>query len=249
MIISEAQALIASSDTDSIKAKLGDMKNITVSAQDGNTLIFAKGIGKHAAYPEGSLNAAKILADALAGLDILKSETREKMKFVSACLDDYNGASVSIPYEDEPSGKLTHVCGLISIQDNKLKLNFNIRYPVTADQDEMIQNFNQHFEKAGFKVVSLNNNKPAYVPKDSEAVKALNKICNDTLDTNFEPYTMGGGTYARKLPNAVGYGPARSDREVPFGEAHQPDECMSIEDLLDALKIYIKAFIALDKII
>lgn len=59
-----------------------------------------------------------------------------------------------------------------------------------------------------------------------------------------EPYVMSGGTYARKVPNAVGFGPGLpKDLTVlglpeGHGECHQPDESQCIDTLFQAWKVY-----------
>ena len=62
---------------------------------------------------------------------------------------------------------------------------------------------------------------------------------------------MGGGTYSRKLPVAVGFGPGVPDAVNPFesghGQGHQPDECVPLKMLLNGLKTYIIALLELDK--
>lgn len=58
---------------------------------------------------------------------------------------------------------------------------------------------------------------------------------------------MGGGTYARKIPNAVGFGPGlQSDWEkagLPkgHGSCHSADEAQSLSSLKTAVRIYVKA--------
>ena len=62
---------------------------------------------------------------------------------------------------------------------------------------------------------------------------------------------MGGGTYARKIPNAVGFGPGQSmDQsalELPpgHGNCHGADEAQSISALKEAVRIYVRALIKL----
>ena len=62
---------------------------------------------------------------------------------------------------------------------------------------------------------------------------------------------MGGGTYARKLTNAVGYGPGLTFQKKPckegHGKGHQPDECICIDNLINAIEIYIRAIEYLDE--
>jgi succinyl-diaminopimelate desuccinylase len=46
---------------------------------------------------------------------------------------------------------------------------------------------------------------------------------------------IGGGTYAKEMPNIVAFGPifpGKPDLD------HQPDECIEIEDLIKMTKIY-----------
>jgi succinyl-diaminopimelate desuccinylase len=82
-------------------------------------------------------------------------------------------------------------------------------------------------------------------------IGVLNRIANEALGTRAEPYVMGGGTYARKLPRALGFGPGR-DAELPpslglrGGGAHQANEAQSIQFLFDALKVYVRSIIALE---
>lgn len=45
---------------------------------------------------------------------------------------------------------------------------------------------------------------------------------------------MGGGTYAKCLPNTVAFGPLFSGEEDPI---HQPNEYMTIENLMKNVEI------------
>lgn len=44
----------------------------------------------------------------------------------------------------------------------------------------------------------------------------LTDIYNELTGENKEPYTMGGGTYARKLPNAISFGPGLGWPKLPM---------------------------------
>ena len=82
-----------------------------------------------------------------------------------------------------------------------------------------------------------------YVSKDSELVQALLKSYQDvTGDLTSTPMTIGGGTYARMMPNAVAFGAMLPGRE---DVAHRVDEYMYVEDLYTAVDIYTKALLAL----
>jgi succinyl-diaminopimelate desuccinylase len=54
---------------------------------------------------------------------------------------------------------------------------------------------------------------------------------------------MGGGTYARAIPNALAYGASFPDSAD--GPAHEPNERIAIDTLVRAAKIYAHALYAL----
>ena len=59
-----------------------------------------------------------------------------------------------------------------------------------------------------------------------------------TGDTTHEPFSIGGATYARALPNAVAFGP-----QFPYEEelAHEPNEFLAIDSLEKMTAIYGRA--------
>ena len=62
---------------------------------------------------------------------------------------------------------------------------------------------------------------------------------------------MGGGTYARHLENAVGYGPGipgehHDDFGLGHGGGHQPDEYVTIDKLKKAFTVYARAIPEMD---
>ena len=56
-----------------------------------------------------------------------------------------------------------------------------------------------------------------------------------TGDHENKPFTIGGGTYARTMKNAVAFGPVFPGREEV---AHQANEYILLEDLFTAKEIY-----------
>lgn len=225
----------------------------TLEPAGDNVRITARGIGGHAAYPDGTRNAMMVLAGALAESGLLRCGEQKCMAALARLFGDSYGAGIGVPLADEQSGRLTHNGGVTALRDGRLTQNINIRYPVTADQEAMLAAIRAVLEAEGFALDHIDNDPPCFTPADAPVVKALTEISNTVLGAELSPYVMGGGTYARKLGNAVGYGPGVSHREKPFGEgrggAHQPDECTSVAGLLDAVEIYVKALIALDTLV
>ena len=65
-----------------------------------------------------------------------------------------------------------------------------------------------------------------------------------TGEMDSEPITIGGGTYARAMDNAVAFGPMfPGQKEL----AHQKDEFISIDHLMKIAKIYAYALYELAK--
>ena len=84
-----------------------------------------------------------------------------------------------------------------------------------------------------------------YVPKDDFLVEKLMNVYREfTKDTESQPITIGGGTYARAMDNAVAFGPMFPG-QVEL--AHQKDEYISIDHLMNITKIYAKALYELAK--
>lgn len=90
--------------------------------------------------------------------------------------------------------------------------------------------------------------------KNNPVVKCLTDTYNRITGENAEPYSIGGSTYASKLPNAYPYGIILGHKDgikryMPhgYGDYHQPDEAVEIDKLLEAMFIYVMSIIALDK--
>ena len=66
---------------------------------------------------------------------------------------------------------------------------------------------------------------------------------------------MGGGTYARKLPHALGFGLGglprkKTDLFAPgHGGAHQPDEGLHLDNLRKALLIFGMGILEADRLL
>ena len=82
-----------------------------------------------------------------------------------------------------------------------------------------------------------------YVSKDDPLVRTLMDAYQFISgDRRNGPFTIGGGTYSRALRKGVAFGMVMPGREEV---AHQVDEHVHIEDLLEATAIYMHALHAL----
>ena len=78
-------------------------------------------------------------------------------------------------------------------------------------------------------------------------IQTLMEAWREVTGLEGRPFVMGGGTYARKIPNAVAFGPGQErnlDRlGLPkgHGNCHCADEAELFENLKNAVKIYVFA--------
>ena len=203
---------------------------------DFNLKLTSYGIASHSAHPENGINAITrllvILNDLYAKLNINFSFLSTFCKYIG---DNYNGTNLSINYKDE-SGSLTLNTSQIYIKDNKLNIAINLRIPVNTKIDNIISIFENTFGKKNINVLS--KLEPLYINKDSNLVKTLTSIFNETCNTNFEPLAIGGATYARAFNNVVSFGMNfPKDKDI----CHQADEFIDIDKLLLSTNIYAKA--------
>lgn len=228
----------------------GDMK---ITVENGTTRIEASGQAAHSGKPEGGENAISKLAAFLCDSGWLTEDEKKTVRFLGEGFSDFYGSGLHISCEDEISGRLTAVATFLTTENSKLKLFVDLRYPVSGDGRKLEEQFCRAAAGYGWTVSVTEQNPGFYLDKDDNIVGLLTGICKEVYGKEFEPYCMGGGTYARKLPKAVGYGPSLSDQKKPcqegHGKGHQPDECVCIDNLLNAVEIYVKAILELDKIL
>lgn len=252
MVPDYAKAVIREVSAEKLKAKLPEDFKVTDNG-DGTVTVEATGIAAHAAFPEGSVSALQKLAAGLLVANVLDGKGTKTVKLMAEGFVDYYGTGLHIDFEDEIVGKTTAVGGAAFVKNGKLTQLLNVRYALKTDQDTMIANLHKTCAEYGFQVEALKNDPPMYVSLDNPAVKILHETANEFLDGTYEPYVMGGGTYARKIPNAVAYGPTtrKIDATDPleYGEGHQPNEGMKLSDMTTGIRIYVNALLRLDELL
>ncbi|MCI8647925.1 MAG: Sapep family Mn(2+)-dependent dipeptidase [Firmicutes bacterium] len=209
--------------------------------QEGEeNLIELKTTGKsaHAMAPEKGENAIRQMIRCLA----LTTED----EFAAACgtlLDDYYGEAAGFACEDAESGKLTCNFGTIRTEGDCIQLECNVRYPASLPFETIEAQIKKAFSPAGFQVEYVDKLPPIYFPKDSLLVKTLMEVYRRcTGDMESQPLSMGGATYARAIPKAVGFGAILPHEEEV---AHQPNEFIAVESLLQAAELIYEAILAL----
>ncbi|HOU71214.1 MAG TPA: Sapep family Mn(2+)-dependent dipeptidase, partial [Methanothrix sp.] len=211
--------------------------NLTASVGPANLSITSVGKAAHGSTPYKGVNAAMQLFAFLATLDLAKSDMSDAIRFVDAKIDmETDGSSLGLAMEDEPSGNLTLNVGLVNATMKRMTLGLNIRYPVTSTFDEVMSRLNQTLEGSGFVAsVSSQVQAPLYYPKDSPLIATLTRVYSEQTGRNDSAIAIGGGTYAKEMPNIVASGPMMPDQEEV---EHQANEYIAIDQLANVTKIY-----------
>ena len=202
--------------------------------------ITAAGVAAHGAKPEKGLNAISIIMDFLGKLNFVCEDHNEFIdfynKYIGFCLD---GSQIGVDCSDEPSGGLVFNVGMAELDGEAGKLTINIRYPVTADGDEILSKLTSVLDRYDMGLIRGEHKKPIYMEMDNPMVKLLLEIYRKhTGDEKSQPLVIGGGTYARSAENVIAYGALfPGDPDL----MHQKNECITVERLMQMTKIYAEA--------
>ena len=214
--------------------------NINIHLEGYKIILESHGKSAHGSTPQKGINA-------ISQLMVVIYELYKKFNIEHPFINFYgenisleiNGELLDCAMEDDVSGNLTFNVGLIDGNEEYMKAIANIRYPVTYNESEIYNRIVNKAKQYGIQVEQIDLQKPLYVPKDHPLVQKLMKVYRDfTGDSNSEAVSIGGGTYARAMDNAVAFGAAfPGEPEL----AHEKDEYISIESLIKNAKIYARA--------
>ena len=252
MVPDYCEVILEVDDVESVERKLNtfiDKTNYPLSMEEegSEVKIKAKGISAHGSTPEKGENAISYLMAFLGELLTDSCDICEFIKIYNERIGfKHYGEGIGCGLEDDISGKLKFNPGVIKGNEEEIKLTINVRYPIESSAKEVYDGIRKNLEGTEIQLVEgEKDQKPLYIPKDNFLVEKLMKVYRDqTGDKESEPITIGGGTYARAMDNAVAFGPAFPGQT---DVAHQKDEFISIEHLMKITKIYAAALYELAK--
>jgi len=206
--------------------------------------IEAEGVSAHGSTPGLGENAIGRLLMALDTLP-LSQEVAAPIHFLAACLGmETDGSSAGIGLYDDVSGGLTLNLGTITGNETGLSLKINYRYPVTKEYADCGPAFNKAFADAGFTLDAEVHKAKLYIPSDSKLVSTLLKVYTEQTGLVGEAKCIGGGTYAKMLPNTLAFGPIFPGDEI---REHKPDEYISVDNLIKNAQIIAAAMYEMAK--
>lgn len=204
-----------------------------------NSYVFY-GVSAHAMQPHLGVNAIKIMFKFMD-----KYYPCQAASFITKYFDT-TGALLGVDINDIDMHDLTINLGICNYDGNSLKLGYNLRVPVDTHVDVIKTGFNRGLEEYSLlSLGELHYSPRHFVSKDSDlVVKLIDAYQSISGDYESKPFTIGGGTYARTMENAVAYGPNFLNRP---DICHQPDEHIYLEDFIKWIAIYAKAIYLLAK--
>ena len=223
-------------------------------AKIGEQVFEEKGISRHGALPEGSLNAAHVLSKKLSQSDTLNAYDRKQMDFIANLLEKYYGEVFGIEHTDKDFGNLTVTNGIAKMSEGKISLCFDMRYGASLDIKEAKAKISRVFDNNGWRVAFVHESEPFILSEVSPYIAAcMNTYKDFTKEYDAKSFVNAGGTYARYLPCAAEIGTSLNGGKRPFdlptghGSVHQPDECISIDGLLNAIELTMLMLLECDK--
>ena len=217
---------------------------VHITSCDGGVKVAAEGVSANGSTPWQGENAVGRLVLALDAMPF-EGEVKEWIHFLAEKLGmETNGKSAGIYLHDEVSGDLSLNWGTLNADDRSLSMIINYRYPVTREYADCAPAFDALFAQAGFEKEKELHKPKLYVPADSDLVKILLKVYKDHTGIDGKPVCIGGGTYAKALPNILAFGPIFPGDEV---REHKPDEFIEIPKLMKNAQIIASAMYEMAK--
>lgn len=218
--------------------------NIKIEETDLGFIIKSYGVSAHGSCPFLGKNAIMGMIKFLSRLNI-NGSVGEFIEFMESKIGfNLHGEGLGINLVDKVSGPLTMNVGIIDVKKSSCSVSLDVRHPVTFKLEDVMKPMKVLLAKADIRVQNQTYSTPLYFEKEHPLVKSLQDVYTSVTGESIEPITIGGGTYAKEMPNTLAFGPA-----FPHSEdvAHKPNEHISVEDLVICCKIYARAIESLAK--
>lgn len=235
--------------TTQVPADLPDCEVIPFA--DGVEIITQSPPG-HSAHPKPGGNMITKLMNLLLDYHLAAEEDRQVLEFIRAVSLDITGSLFGIDVETAVMSPLTlATLGIDTGEDGCPELRINIRYPIELTSKQIAARIGNVAERNGMTIGFVNPGvEPYLLDPNWPVIGKLNAIANEVTGKDKAPYTLSGGTYAHRLPNALVYGMngCKPPEDFPEGRggAHGIDEVVSLDRLQRAMRIYARAMLALN---
>lgn len=210
-------------------AKIGAKMDITREESE-ITMVF-KGASAHGSLPETGVNAISYALAMLVHLGFDQGVIKDLYEHIGF---SHDGRGLNIEVRDDVSGPLTANMGVISMEGNRVTVLVDIRYPVSFTEKQILDRLATGLPPT-ITLQSHGGKRPLFVDGNSELIQILQQVYEKHTGEEAKLISIGGGTYARALDNAVAFGPVFPGQTEM---AHQPDEYIAISHLVKLAEIY-----------
>lgn len=200
----------------------------TIEEEGNCTKLVLKGKSAHASTPEEGINAVCLMAQYL---DTVLDNSL--IHFIVNHLCDYYGQGLKINHDGQ-MGPLTMNLGVLRYRKEQCEVDLDMRCPHEMNLQEMahqVETICQQYQ------LSCQSHlvDPLYVDPQSELVSKLHAAYQNVTGDQSQPQAIGGGTYAKSMPNCVAFGCEFKDED---NQIHGNNENIKIDSLLKATEIF-----------
>ncbi len=229
---------------------------LTLSKKGKEIKLIAKGCAAPVTAPQKGKNAGLIAVEFLLTCTALCEEDRGILQDMQTLLQDSYGKGFGIEHVDGRFGRLLCGNGIISTENGKVKLSFDVRAGTEKSLEEMTEQTKKAVERAwSYEYKSLVK---GYLVREDDPFRvglteAYKLVAGEDAEIGGE--LMAGGTHARHLKNAY---PVTNqvksiipDYPMPEGHGgyHQPDEKLHIDGFVQAIKTIIFLLLGVDAVL
>lgn len=217
-------------------------KNDIETYQKNNTL-YIKGISAHGSLPFKGKNATNWLLYALKNIGI----NHPLVDFVSKYFHNDNQMVDVFGDLSDETGNLTANNGIVELNNDNFRYTFNFRVPCQSDpQKDVIDKIALFVKKYNINIEVKAIEDKVYFKKDGHVVKNIMSVYQEvTGDFKSQPIAIGGGTFAKSMPNMIAFG---AEFDLNESTMHAYNEYVKIDDLKKMIEIYTKSIIKLTTI-
>ena len=215
----------------------------TVPVPDGfeasflSNTVTVTGRGGHASMPEFAKNALLCMLDVLSRQPLPEADLKVVTDLNRLWQMDMHGETLGLDVTDD-SGRTTYSPDVFRMDETGVTFICDCRHPFSLTADTILDTLDRAYGAISFVRTGQVIKPGHFMPADSELVSTLMRVYNVINRSDAKPLTMGGGTYARELPNAVAFGIVREGTQ---NLCHVPDEYIAIDDLLFNTEIMAEA--------
>ena len=235
-----------------VPERLSELRKRYPDAQftiEGSILtVETRGKATHAFHPQDGVNANYELWRILLAEGLVSGDAERAIRNLSLCFADDYGKGLSLDGEDDVFGRTTCVGGVMRLEEGRITVSVDTRFSLSSTSDGLRRKFSERCSALGVGIEDLETTDGYLKAESNPVVSLLLDTFHQYFDREYDTYVMGGGTHARKFPDAYAFGPAEMGRPSPFGgQAHGKNETCNIDRLLVSLRVYVMSLIRLDE--